>query len=305
MPTNQDTLQSQIQTLLGKKISQFTLRGKGACNNAYSVETHEGDKYIVKQERDIKEFQPQNDLSVEADVAQRLYKLSLTVAIPHVVFVSESPKMYCYEYIAGDMMREVWASLSEEEKVSICRDLGRFHAEIGKRFTKQMAYESRIKIDESPEVHPEVSQEYNELILSPDVPEEFKMLAKEARLIFEGTMGDVVFQFIHNDSHHENIIVKDNKISGIIDFGNAEWGEIAKEFSRYIRDYPDYFKYIVSSYEQESGNKLSYKRLVSNALLCGFIDIVENYRRGGKDKIQAERAMATYRKLINAVPDNL
>ena len=55
---------------------------------------------------------------------------------------------------------------------------------------------------------------------------------------------------------------------------------------------------------QELVNKLSYKRLISNALLCDFIDIVEDYRRGGKDKIKAEKAMATYRNLINEALDN-
>lgn len=58
MPTNQDKFKLQIQKLLGKKITQFVLKGKGACNNAYYLETDKGEKYIVKQEREIKEFQP-------------------------------------------------------------------------------------------------------------------------------------------------------------------------------------------------------------------------------------------------------
>ncbi len=295
---NPEKLKSQIQTFFCIEIRQLILKGKGAVSIAYYVETTDGGKYIVKQERIDKEFQPQNNLAVEAKVAQQLYDLNLSVLTPRVVFVSENSKMYGYEYIEGDLMRGIWKTLSENERISICTKLGHFHAEIGKKFTKEMAEAAGIKINMSADLHPEVSADYDKLILDPGVPEEFKILVKKAKSIFEKTQDTLVFQFLHNDSHHENIIIKDKKISGIIDFGDAEYGEIAKEFSRYIRDFPDYFRYIVSAYEKESGNQLSYERLISNALLYGFIDIVEEYRKGGEEKVKAEKMMAAYQNLL-------
>jgi len=297
MTIDQDKL--KIQEFLSGEITRCFLKGKGAVNYAYYIETRDGKKYIVKQERDDKEFQPQNDLIMEARVAQQLYALKLPVPIPKVVFISENQKMYGYEYVEGDLLREVWKDLSESEKKDICRHLGKFHAEIGKKFTKEMAEIIGIKINMSAHLHPEVSTDYDWLILDANVPENFRTLLKEARSIFERTQNKLVFQFLHNDSHHENIIIKNKVISGIIDFGNAEYGETAKEFSRYIRDFPDYFQYIVSSYEEESRNKLSRERLVSNALLSGFIDIMEDYRKGGENREKAEKAMATYRTLIH------
>lgn len=293
-----DIIKLEIQNHLGKEITQFTLKGKGAVNYAYYIETGDGNKYIVKQERDDKEFQPQNDLVVEAKVAQRLYNLNLSVPIPNVVFISENPKMYGYEYVQGDLLRGVWKDLSEDEKMDICRHLGKFHAEIGKKFTKEMAEMIGITIDMSADLHPEVLADYDRLILDTNVPENFKELVKEAKSIFDRTQDKLVFQFLHNDSHHENIIIKDKAISGIIDFGNAEYGETAKEFSRYIRDFPDHFKHIVLSYEDVSGNKLSYQRLISNALISGFIDIVESYHKGGDDRTQAENAIVKYKTLL-------
>lgn len=298
MTLTQEELKINIQKHLGKEITQFTLKGKGAVNYAYYIETEDGKKYIVKQERGDKEFQPQNDLVLEAKVAQQLHGLNLSVPIPNVVFVSENPKMYGYEYVEGDLLRSVWKDLSENEKIDICRKLGSFHAEIGKRFTKEMAEAISIKIDMSADLHPEVSADYDRLILDAKVPESFKELVKEARSIFDRTQDKLVFQFLHNDSHHENIIIRDKAISGIIDFGNAEYGETAKEFSRYIRDFPDHFQYIVSAYEKKSGNTLSYERLISNALISGFIDIVESYQKGGDDRVHAENAMATYSTLM-------
>lgn len=97
----------------------------------------------------------------------------------------------------------------------------------------------------------------------------------------------------------ENILIRDKEISGIIDFGEAQYGEVTREFSRYIRDYPYYFEHIVSAYEEISGNKISRERLISNALLSGLIDIVEDYHTGGQHKLNAEKAIATYRELIS------
>lgn len=290
---------TQIQQILGKEITQFTLKGKGAVNNAYYIETIDGGTYIVKQEREDKEFQPQNDLMVEAMVAEQLGKLNISAPIPKVVFKSENPKMYGYEYVEGELLRGVWKSLSEIEKIDICCALGKFHAEIGKKFTKEMATTIGIKIDMSADLHPEVSADYDRLSVDANVPESFRTLVKEAMDIFEKSQDKLIFQFLHNDSHHENIIIKDYAISGIIDFGNAEYGETAKEFSRYIRDFPDHFQYIVSSYEEESGNMLSRERLVSNALISGFIDIVEDYWKGGESREKAEKAILKYRELLN------
>ncbi len=298
--TAQETaIKLKIQELLGKEVVQFELKGRGLVNNAYLVQALDGDKYIVKQERSDKEFQPQNDLLIEAKVMKCLSELGLSVVVPRVVFVSEDPKMYGYEYVEGEMLKEAWGSLSEDERTSIFRALGNFHAEIGKRLTREMAEKIGIQINPSVDIHPESAQECEEALASADVPEEFKALATKARTMLDTTSDAAVFQFLHNDSHHENIIIKDKKISGIIDFGNAEYGEIAKEFSRYIRDFPDHFHYIVEEYEKESGNRLSYQRLVSNAFLSGFGEIVESYRKGGEDRASAFRSRETYQRLLD------
>jgi Ser/Thr protein kinase RdoA (MazF antagonist) len=298
-PNDMDNLKTIIQQKLGREITQIVLKGKGDCNYAYYVKTEDGEKYIVKQERERKETEDQNDLVVEGNLLQKLYATNLSITVPKVIFVSENPKLYGYEYIEGDLMREVWSSLSEDERIDICHSLGRFHAEIGKNFTKEMCEVSGIDMNSSLDPHPQVGKDYKMLISDPNVPVEFNNLVKEAKKIYDSTTDKAVFQFIHNDGHHENVIIKDKKISGVIDFGDSEYGETAKEFSRYIRDYPDYFQYIVSMYEQVSGNMLSYERLVSNALVSGFIDIVQNYWKGGEDRVKAEEAIAKYKRLIH------
>lgn len=298
MQKNLAALKIKLQEHFDEEITTLALKGSGLCNNAYYLETKSGEKYIVKQEKEAKGFEPENSLLVEAKVVKKLNLADLDIPIPYIVFVSENPDMYGYRYIEGDTLKEIWRLLSEEEKNSVCIQLGRFHAQIGHKITKETARQIGITIDESTDSHPETKEEYELILKDNTVPEGFKELVTKAKLLLDTTVSESVFQFIHNDAHHENIIIKDKKVSGIIDFGNAEYGETAKEFSRYIRDFPHHFEYIVSSYEKVSGNRLSRKRLVSNACVSGFIDIVESYKAGGERRIQAEKMLETYQRLL-------
>ncbi len=248
--------------------------------------------------RDNKEFPPQNSLLLEAKVAKQLQGLQLNIPTPTVVFVSVDPEMYCYRYLEGVPMIQVWPTLSQQERLKICQDLGKFHAQIGQKFTKTMAESIGLEIETTAYLHPEVEKEYHTLVTLSDLPDHIKVLAKTAKQIFDQTLHTGVFHFIHNDAHHENILIKNTTISGIIDFGEAMYGEVAKEFSRYIRDYPDYVENIINAYEQASGNKLSRPRLISNALLSGLSDIVEELQQGGEKQQRAEKMLERYQKML-------
>jgi len=292
-------LKNKAQEYLGKEIKEFSLKGKGACNNAYYLQTTDGHQYIIKEEREDKETSEQNSLVVEGNLIKKLYALHFSIPLPQIAFVSEDPRMYCYEYLEGEMMRSVWDVLSEEEKISICRSLGHFHGELSQNVTKKFCEDAGIKINESKDLHPEVLEQYAELVHDESIPVEFRSLLKQAKEIYEGLLDQTRFHFVHNDAHHENILIKDKKISGVIDFGDAEWGEIGKEFSRYIRDYPDYFTYIVFGYEEKTGYKLSLDRLISGSCISGFVDVVEEYKKGGEARVAAENRIATYKKLLH------
>ncbi len=299
-PQSLSNLKASIEKILVQQLTHFVLKGKGDCNYAYYTETADGKKYIIKIEREQKETQDQNDLIAEGNIIRALYDTQISVPVPHVIHISDKPKFYIYEYIEGELMRGVWPSLTEEEKIDLCHSLGRFHAEIGMKISKELAHASGVEVNERLVLRPRIIEdEYNRLIGETDVPEEFKNLSKEAKKIFDGTItGNLTFQFIHNDSHPDNIIIKDKKISGIIDFGDAEYGEVSKEFSRYFRDLPDYVEYIISSYEEISGNTLSRKRIISNAFISGLPEIVDDYRKGSDDRIRAEKSVELYKRLL-------
>ncbi|EKD93304.1 MAG: hypothetical protein ACD_28C00181G0006 [uncultured bacterium] len=293
-----NNIKESVQKLLGEELIVFELKGKGACNNAYYVETQSGKKFIIKEERPNGELKEQNSLAVEAHVIKQLSNLNFSAPLAKVYFISKEPNMFGYVYIEGDLLIDAWKKLTEEERIGICQNLGVFHAELEQRVTEAMAREMGVQINTYIGLHPEVEEEYSKILTFTDIPNGWKTLAQKTKTIFDKTLELGVFQFLHNDAHHENIIVKDGEITGIIDFGDSEYGEIAREFSRYIRDFPDHAEYIIKAYEKASGHKLSRERLISNSFLSGLMDNVEDYRKGGEDCIRAEKAVSKYEDIF-------
>lgn len=294
-----ETLQSAIETSLGEPISDISLLGRGCCNNAYRIQTSAPARYIFKEKQTDAVLTEQNSLSIEAGLIQELAKLPVPIPVPKVVFVSHDPEIYGYEYIEGEQMRDAWPKLSEAKRIEICEKLGEFHAFIGQHISKAKARILGLIIDESTDLHPETCLEYDDILASKNTPERIKTLAREARRILDETEDACVFQFIHYDAHHENILIKEERISGIIDFGDAEYGEMAKEFSRYIRDFPDYFMHIVSSYEKHSGHRLNRDRLVCFSFLSGLTDRLEEIQMGGDSEKKALESIGFYEEWIS------
>ncbi len=72
----QSKLKFIVQNELGKKISKFELKGKGMCNNVWFIETEDTSKYLIKQEREDKEIEEENDLLTEAKIITALNQKS-------------------------------------------------------------------------------------------------------------------------------------------------------------------------------------------------------------------------------------
>lgn len=295
-----DDLKHTIQNLLGEEITEFTLKGKGCVNYAYYIETKNGLKLIVKKEREDAICIPPNSLKVEATLIQNLASFHVHIPIPKVVFISEDPLMYAYEYLDGEVLKSAWHDLTEEERIEICTALGYFHAEVGNKISEDDAIAMGVVVNRSTDVHPKHLSDYDAALVNSLIPEEYKALARKAKELFDSTHDQVYFQFLHNDGHRENVLIKDKKISGIIDYGNAEYGEIAKEFAHYVREFPNHFQYIVSAYEERSGNKLSMKRLISYSYLSSLNDFVQEYIKGGEPRSNTEKSIVEYKRLLNS-----
>lgn len=281
----QDQLKYIIEQELGKNIVDFSLKGKGMCNNAWYVKTSDNKEYLIKQERHDKETNEQNDLIVEAKTIQELNETNPNLPIPKIVFIIGSPKMYCYEYIEGEMMINAWKNLSEQEKISLCEELGKFHAKFESALSPNEVKILGLEINTSTDLHSETKKEIEVFLNDAQIPEKYKKIVRQVSQLFEETRAEALFGLCHNDSHHENIIVRNGKLACMIDFGDTEYGNIYNEFTRYVQDYPDYFEIIVGTYERMSNRKLSRTRLIAQTVLNAVDDIRSDYDKDGREEI--------------------
>ena len=290
-----------IQHFFTQKILSCELLGSGCSNDAYLIQTNDAKKYVAKRARNAPEHKAQNTLFLEAKLLEFLSPKHLCIFIPKIVFLSENPDMYGYEYIPGMLLTKIWEEIHPLVKISISKQLWQFHAELGKNISRKESWKLWLNIDLSPDLHPESLEDLRKIHGDPDIPGDIKHLALSMRKVLENTFSDLHFQFLHNDAHHENILVADAEITGFIDFWEAEYGEITKEFSRYIRDFPDYWQYIVQSYEEHSWNMLSCERLISYSFLAGLIDNIEMWKKWGEKRDQANKNIMWYKNALKNI----
>jgi len=300
-------LRQQTQELLGKDVVDFQFKGKGCANEAYYARTNDGAEYLIKKERDVIDLPEENDLIVEANVIRKLNQSDPALPIPHIIIISDVPKLFAYKYIAGELMIHTWNKLSEEQRIELCQNLGEFHSKIAKHINKEEAKKLGINIYESPGLSETEEKNFKNFISNTKLPESLRAQAQHSRFIFDETASDVIFHFIHNDAHNENIIISNGKLASIIDFGDCEYNDIHKDFCFYIRFYPEYLEYFVKGYENASGRKLSRKRLISYAMLKDLNEI-ENCLHGTEsevsestqapDNIPAKNRAHNYNKLL-------
>lgn len=297
---------AQIQSFFDKEIKTFSPKGQGMCNNTYYVETSDGKRYLLKEEREDKKTEEQNDLVIEGSVVRCLSDLDSTLPIPNVIFVSGDPKMYCYEYVEGEMMVYAWEKLKESEKIGVAKSIGAFHANIGKHLTADQAQEIGIVVDESPGLD-STGERTIQAFLDDDVPESYKESAQKAKKLFDETQEYAIFQCIHNDTHNENTILHNQRLAAVVDFGDCEYGDVHREFSYHVRRYPEYLEHFIAGHKASSGKSLSLQRLISYAIIADVKEVAYYYHNPEREAenvqklgmLTADKRMANYKGLMN------
>lgn len=273
----------EIENKMNIKITSHSFLGRGQCNDVYKLQT----KYrniCLKVKKGLDTTCELNSLSVEAKVFRFMSKAGVSF-VPK--YISSSDNYYLYEFIDGGSMKHVFAELSEEQKVSICKDIGKFHYELS-RLDKNKVLDLGIT-EYQPEKNKLNPSEYNLDRLSTKQKE----LVHQAYKIYVSSIRASKPQLLHNDAHDENIfITSDNPI--FIDFGDMIWRDVHYDFYRYVHDYPEYWKTIILEFEELSMIKLNRERIIAISLLRhlqGFILDIE-------DKDDFDRELEYYSELL-------
>jgi tRNA A-37 threonylcarbamoyl transferase component Bud32 len=256
-----------VEQNLNIKVSKIELFGQGKCNFIYLVNAESGEQFIVKKERGDKETEEQNHIITEARIIQYLKNKLPNLEIPAIRFYDENVGLYCYNFISGKPMKITWQDLNEVQRITLCKNLGKFHAKFHSSLSLVEVEQLGLVINQNPELEGELLNHLDSVFQTSDVPENLVDIIENALKIYNKTSKEVHFSLIHNDIHDENILIDKDSISAIIDFGDTEFDDIRKDFHRYVSDYPDYFDYILDEYKNNVNFPVSKARIVAYTIL--------------------------------------
>ncbi len=255
--------------------------GQGMCNNIWLAVTEDDQRFLIKQEREDKSEEEQNNLLREAKLIEKLKQKNGSLPIPDIVFINESPKMYGYTYVAGDTMKNIWNSLSDGEKTKLCESLGRFHADLQETLTEEEIFTLGIANSHSC-FDPEEMEDLERLVSNTSIAQHYRRAVEHIFEVFTSTDHYAFDKLCHNDSHFENILVHEGKLACVIDFGDADFGDVHREFTRYYQDFPAHLETVLQSYEAASGHTLSRKRIKARSILDIADELKDEYFESGR-----------------------
>lgn len=264
------TIPSVLQTLLVDKGFVVTPFHKGQCNELWQVLPEEGSACLVKIPRDDAEEQEANDLHTEARLLQFLNTALPHLPLPQVLWVGAQVPLYAYTPLPGQRLSAVWPFLNESARQQLFFELGKCHAQWSKAIDYEQAMALGLADHRLESIAPDESETLRELLESGDLTQAHREAWKAALDLVQSTEHLALHTFCHNDAHHDNILVDQGRLSGILDFGDADYGDVHREFVRYVTDYPGHASYVLQGFEQEYSTQLCWSRIQALAVLQGI-----------------------------------
>lgn len=194
----------------------------GFTNHVYLVD----DNYILKVC-----VEEENEKNIEKEVY--LYRLlSEKIPVPDVLVYDTSKMLFdkhylIYKKIEGENLYNVWHTMTDEERKNMVKELSAYLRVINQ--TPYDAFVDHFQSEQSSwretvtlKINKSLSVLEKKDILSVDVIQQVKaFVQKNASVLDEAVLG-----FVHWDTHFDNVLVKDEKIVGLLDFERIEIASI-------------------------------------------------------------------------------
>ncbi|MDO3410135.1 aminoglycoside phosphotransferase family protein [Saccharibacillus sp. CPCC 101409] len=266
---------------------------EGWANSAYRLDLENGTSAILKAAAESEEGRMRCErglMKTEVEVMRRIAQLG-TVPVPEIYTYDDSKKIVPCEYflmqrLTGTSYDKVRDTLPEEEREAIDFELGgyfrRIHTIEGDRF----GYYLPSGIDSSDwgsgfaALMRDVLQDGRDAGVRLPMPYE----ALDAELErHRDTLGEVrPPRLIHWDSWPGNVIVKDGRVEGIIDFERALWADPLMEYGfgkfmqspEFERGYESGGEPSESSAQAEPSGEGDRSLLIRRALYPLYLDLV-------------------------------
>lgn len=209
-----------IESEFGLTVRNIIVLGQGLDSTAYLV----NNEYIFKQS---KHDDARNNLKKEIQVLNYI-KGKVTLQIPDIEYYSEKYSICGYKDIKGDNLTpDIYKNMSDDEKDKLAQDIALFLREM-----------HSVPLPDIDGLECNVTEDYKsdrdalrEMIYDkiPDSSKEYlNNLYK--RILDDERISHYVKALCHNDLSCKHMIIQNNNVVGIIDFGDAAVTDRDKDF---------------------------------------------------------------------------
>lgn len=289
-------LKEVVKKELGQDLKELHFLGRGACNNLYYCKFQNLQELVIKEERPDKLDNEINDLMTEAKIVKALNYNGMK-KVPNIQFINEKYKIYAYKYLQTTTLDSQISNFSKQEFETLIDDLCKFHAQLHSIVLKKD--HPGITTVDMGQFFRNASTKLSSLERTCESGERIYLLLKQVKNQLEEHLHiRTKTALIQGDAHPGNIIVDNNRLVSIIDFGKCQVADIHIDFSHYIRAFPEYTDKIIECYWKYTKYRLSKDRLLLFAIILDISKTTYHIDRLVVGKVRIEKNIKKLNKLM-------
>ena len=288
-----------------KQVTEIKELTEGMCNVTYSIAFSDGSESILKIAAKDRSGNTSNEINLmRAEItAMRLVAEKCSFKVADVQYYDASNTIcdgnyFFMEKLEGDNFHFVKEKMSEEEISAIGKELGRISRELSTIqnpdfgfLGEDTRYDSLFAFVKQMLTNLISDAERRNVDILYDSRTLLDQLEKEESAFREVKKASLV----HWDMWEGNVFVKDGRVSGIIDWERAMWGEpfMDDRFRIHNRD-----KYFLEGFGQTSFSEDELKRLRWYDIILYLTMMIEVFYRNFEDKGQYFWAREMLEKVV-------
>jgi len=263
-----------------KKVTQWS------CNTIRSYSDW-NKEIFVKELRPDPELTETNPIDIETNLLCFMHNRLPRSCFPDIIWSTE--KHYAYEKLPWTPLKENnFSQRDKKEQESLIVEIVDAMIQLFGCCSETEAKNIWINIYHEPFMYTFFEEEKKAFFDHHSLPLDWKnYVQKQTECLYTNYYG--IFGLIHADLHHQNILVENKKLSWIIDFGDARWWDITRDFCIFCDDYPACIDIMTTYYNTKTGNYVSAERIRALILVWRLSDIRE--LRDTWDKNNAEKKL--------------
>ena len=288
-----------------KQVTEIKELNEGMCNVTYSIAFSDGSESILKIAAKDRSGNTSNEVNLmRAEVsAMKLVAEKCSFKVADVQYYDTSNTIcdgnyFFMEKLEGDNFHFVKEKMSEEEIFAIGKELGRISRELSTIQNPDFGFLGEDTRYES--LYAFVKQMLTNLISDAE-RRNVDILYDGRTLLDQLEKEESAFRevkkasLVHWDMWEGNVFVKDGRVSGIIDWERAMWGEpfMDDRFRMHNRD-----KYFLEGFGQTSFSEDELKRLRWYDIILYLTMMIEVFYREFEDKGQYFWAREMLEKVV-------